>query len=281
MNKLNFSNYPSGGWPLILDTLRHWHDGMYESFSRLLKGFDNNGGFGGQWIRLEGCQFTFSGGGNTLDVSDGYIMYIPIFALAPAEIHKVTAHTVTKLSGQYFTFNVTAGNEPVDPIYTVGGTPFSVHENTSAAAVMTLSSFLTITVSDENIPYLWNYLAGAWRNWSPSAGDFAVVTGSFTTPVAYQYKYRVKGKNVLLSATISGIIGATTSEIWLNLPNGLVVDGNFSGYGQFLEGVNRAGITVRAYDTETKVRISATNTLYLPSAAGAAAINFQIEFKIA
>lgn len=276
MKKLNFSNYPTGGWPLILDTLRHWHDGMGEAFAQLLRGFSNYRPFDGQWIRLSGCEFTFTGGGNQLDVTDGYIMYLPLMGMAAPEIHKVNAHTVTKTSGQYFVFQITTANEPVDPIYTVGGVGFSVHETTNVAAVMSVSSFLLTVISDETIPYLWDYLHGKWFGWSPVIGDVTPSGGgSVSTLAAYVSRYRICGETMEILINWEIDITGTVTSLAIETPNSIVATQHHLG----LSLINDRMAVIKTFATHSKIYLSPSDGLTnFPT--GTITIVAKIEFEI-
>ena len=229
MNKLDFTTYPGDGMPLLRSTLMFANDGFMEAFAAFLKAFDTND-VGGNIYRLAGCDFTFTGGGNTLDITDGFILKIPPFSSAPAEIYKVAAQTVTKTGGQIFQFTFAEiPDGTLDPIYNALGVPFNMHVNTVVTVVASAAGLGLVSISDEANPYLREMLGGTWRAFNATTGDFTPDTGTVTvTAIAYRYKLQGKNLEIMVTGNINVTSGSPT-YIQIVVPGGATLANNNIG----------------------------------------------------
>ncbi len=221
MNKLDFSTYPGDGMPLKRSTWKFAYEGFNEAFAAFLKAFDNSE-FGGNIYRLSGCEFTFSNAGNTLDVTDGWLLRVPLLGSAPAEIYKIAAQSVTKTGGQIFQFTFNESVDAVlDPLVNALGTPFNMHINSSASIVATGSGIGLVSISEDANPYLRDLLGGTWRDFSATTGSFTPDAGTITV-TSIGYRYRRSGRN--LDIMVQGNINVTSGSptyVSIALPGGV------------------------------------------------------------
>lgn len=219
MDKLDFTDYEGvlGGLPFKIDNLKHLSESLHDGLNRMFANVGNNL-TGYDVVRLQGCSFTFTGTTN-LAVTAGYVLFFSNYNNT-AEILKVEAQSLAKLSGEKWYWDIETSYLGIDPQLTsTSGTPFNLHQVRRAKLAKTGSTPVNPIIDNSSCPYLQDYITGVWKDLGLVDTDITVGTGggSIANVTITYAKYRRRGKKVEINLFFTFDITGTVNTLQIDL----------------------------------------------------------------
>lgn len=205
MNKLILHN---GGHPFKIDNLNHISEAIAMVVDAIMK--SASPGSIGLGCRMWGCEPTLSNGGNTVDVTAGYVC---LFNGSEYEICAVDAHQVTKGNTQVFRWIIHTSYLPIDPQTYADTNTHNVHQVNKAVLEAGTLGFGDVIY---NVAYWSDLVNGA--KWS----TIQAIAGNFLTDDEPTVDWDITG------ATVDALIGSDNKVRHVNVlvQNSEVTGGN-------------------------------------------------------